>query len=368
MYWSTTTFRYFQPFPGQRKKLYEVFFPNQFEQCHPWSSEPDSEWTDDQRRILGNLTVTNVPILRVSHVTHNREAREINRSPEEFTFICRQKLGKGYVEDGSPLGESYREDARYKYRKIPETDPVLPGYYSWWGISLSADWEEDTEDPRRKLEREEACYGGTYLANYLKEPVESCYGNNEYSTTFKNILQCYANSRHCSVEEIYLKLGGTLRYKQEICYVIVVCTQADLRSLSDFENLTPNESEVFNPKGLLNAKGRIKNRRAVPVFKTRYPVTYCEGKSCSWENMAFAFYFPSGDQVLRCPRDTTTLSKIRHGHPYAHCTSTYPLRHYIDGSRRRTDTEWKCRNKITDQERAVDKEIRESEDDDFSLF
>jgi len=303
-------------------------------------------------------------------VTHNREATAINESPEEFTFICRQKFGKTYIEDGRPLGESYREVApnRYRYCQIPETDTVLPGYYSWWGISLSADWEGAMEDPRRKIQRERITYG-TYVANYLKEPVESCYGNNEYSVTFENILQCYAKSRHCSVEEIYLKLAGTLRYKQEICYVIVICIHTDLRSLLHFQNLTPNESEVFNPKGLLADNGSIKNCRAVPVFKTRYPVKWCERNPCSWENMAFAFYFPSGDQVLRCPRGTTKLNKIGHGKPhYAPCTSTYPLKHYTNDARSRTETTWTCPNKITDEKRAVDKEIRASEEEEEDWF
>lgn len=345
--------------------LYEVFFPNRFEQRHPWGSTPDSEWTDEQRHILGNLTVTNVPILRVSHVTHNREARAINESPREYTFICQQKIGKAYIEDGCPLGETYREVApeRGRYRKIPETDTVLPGYYSWWGISLSADWEGDMEDPRRKIQVQ-LPYGNSNVANYLKEPVESPYGNKEYSTSFENILQCYANSRHCSVEEIYLKLGGTLRYRLEICYVIVICTYSDLRSLRNFQTLTPKESEVFNPNHLLNANGSIKNCRAMPVFKTRYPVKWCEHNSCSWENMAFAFYFPNGDQVLRCPRGTTKLKKIRHHKPYAPCTSTYPLRYYTNDARSRTETTWKCQNDITDEERAVDEEIRASEEEE----
>ena len=308
----------------------------------------------------------------MSHVTHNKEATAINESPGEFTFICRQKLGKSYTEDGRPLGESYREVApnRYRYCQIPETDTVLPGYYSWWGVSLRVHWEEDMEDPRTKIQLQ-LSYSNSYVANYLKEPVESPYGNNEYSTSFENILQCYAKSRHCSVEEIYLKLAGTLRYKLEICYVIVICTYSDLRSLRNFQTLTPKESEVLNPNNLLNANGSIKNCRAVPVFKTRYPVTWCGGNSCSWENMAFAFYFPSGDQVLRCPRGTTKLKKIGHDKPhYAPCTSTYPLRYYTNDAKSRTETTWICPNKITDEERAVDEEIRASEEEEdwFSKY
>ena len=180
------------------------------------------------------------------------------------------------------------------------------------------------------------------LADYLKDPPESRYGNNEFSTKLANILQHYWRSRQCPMSEVYLKLGGTLRYREEICYVIMICTEEDLDSLSDFPNLNPEETEVFNSNGLLSKNGSIKNHCAVPIFKTEYPVQSCNNHSCSWEAMVFAFYYPSSDSVLRCHKDNISCNRIDHGY----CISTYPLMKY-------TGTEWICPNDVSKEE--VDK-------------
>ena len=329
--------------------LYEVFFPGKYVSDHPWRDEAWEKWDDSQYKLLDKLKPVKVPICKISHVSHNMEAEGIKCTSSSYftyTFKPRQKVGKAYIKDGRPLGESYKEVCHYKYDHIPATESVLPGYYSWWGVSLTGvpEAKRIRQAIKKQLNRHKY-----ELADYLKDPPESRYGNNEFSTKLSTILQHYCRSRQCLMKEAYLKLGGTLRYRQEICYVIVICTEEDLGRLSDFPNLDPRKSEVFDSNGLLSENGNIKNFRAVPIFETAYPVQACNDHSCSWEAIAFALHYPSSDNVIRCHKDNISCNTIHHDF----CTSTYPLKNYTDKK-----YIWKCPNDISEEEKAVDKEIR----------
>lgn len=333
--------------------LYEVFFPGRYHSNHPWGDEAWEKWQDSQFKVLHEIKSVKVAIHKVSHVTHDIEAEGIERTGTHFTFKARQKCGKAYIKDGRQLGESYKEVCPYEYDQIPETEPVLPGYYSWWGISLTG--VSEAKKVRQAIERKMKRHRYE-LADYLKDPPESHYGNNEFSTELTNILQYYQRSRQCYKRDVYLKRGGTLRYRQEICYVIVICTKEDLDRLSDFPNLNPEETEVFNSNGLLSENGSIKDYRAVLTFETEYPIQSCNNDSCSWETMAFALYFPTSDSVIRCHKDNISYNgEVNHGY----CTSTYPLMKYTDNRKCLTEIVWKCPNRISEEEKAEDDEIRQ---------
>ena len=273
----------------------------------------------------------------MSHVTHNREARGIKASLSDrgvYTFKTKQKLGKEYIEDGRPLGESYvpiNDKEEYLYRRVPGTEPVLPGYYSWWGVSLCK-WEaQEVKEAVFNLKQQ-----GTEVANYLKVPPESTYGNNEFVVTLSDIIQYYSYSRrnrgHGNID-IYLKVGGTLRYKREICYVIIVCTKMDEDLLSQFPYMKSDQQAPIDLCGLVDPSGKVINPMAVPIFRPQNVVNYYIGNSFSWEGVAFAFYFPQKDKALLCPKDSSTSErKIEH----SFCTIKYPLDKYT----------WRCPNEI----------------------
>ena len=89
-------------------------------------------------------------------MTHNEQAQGIQ--PNSFDskhYTFKQKYGKEYIYDGHPLGETNgnivpfcntKETSKFpgnrtvpgemKYQEIPGGHTVLPGYYSWWGLSL----------------------------------------------------------------------------------------------------------------------------------------------------------------------------------------------------------------------------------------
>ena len=109
------------------QKYPEVLF-HEFTSQQPWKEEAN----------FANVQEETIPIFKLSHITHNHEAKRI-QGAASFTFIPNLKLGKAYEKDGSPLGETYKEVAENEYLEIPRSkdNPVFPGYLSWWGIRHS---------------------------------------------------------------------------------------------------------------------------------------------------------------------------------------------------------------------------------------
>jgi len=203
-----------------------------------------------QRANLGKLKGLKFSTNVLCHVTHNLQAGEIRPNwldRQHYTFKPKQELGKEYIYDGRPLGETYLsivpfynlkefpefvgEPITPDQMKIPGTDPVLPGYYSWWGINLEDQLPQEAIDAVRSLQQH-----GTYVAGYVKHPPVSSNGNNAFCASFYNLLKSYANSRQCSISKIHFTVGGTLQYRYEVCYVTIICTEDDLETFSNFND------------------------------------------------------------------------------------------------------------------------------------
>lgn len=325
-----------------------MLFPRVFTSRHPWtkkslSDQPSHplkcEWADIQGqaeelkiplRVLQNLSI---PLENLSHITHDRNADAIlhdTNYPSSYVFKPKEKTGKSYEEDGRPLGESYEALPNDRYRHFLPGRQVLPGYYCWWGVHNVTQTRVDVKEAIQKLGRK------AHVVNYLKIQPTSHYGNHEFYGSFENILYFYSKSRRSIPTDIYLKVGGTLRYRYEICYVIIVCTQNDLIALIGFPNIHPRESHPFDSNGLVDRDGRITNPKAVPKFRPQFTVNYMK-KNLSWENIAFAFYFPTQeDQYLVCHRSMISHKEIKH----TRCISTQPVRG--QGEKKI----WKCPNDL----------------------
>lgn len=340
---------------GTRRRLqYEVFFPFEFTTRYP---QDHSE--------LPNLDLVDlpIPIEKLSHVTHNREARAIYEEPlQNYNFIATSKVGKAYEWDGSPRGESFKYDIvrdqggaasrLYKYIRRDEQNPLLPGKYSWWGIS-TGDWlkRDDSEVFQG------ACENIPNKAGYLMEPPESRYGNNEFKVDLAHLLQSYQRARgdpelpDDQGPPIYLKKAGTLRYKKEICFVIVVCSSGDLDLLGQhyaapdqvpvavqgpgdnadlgqdpgaapaeipvqFLGPDPDRSVVVNFNGLINNEGLVDPalddtvNNHIPEF---FPRHICIDSYSSWVTLAFGCYFPGDhDGRITVARDKMERVDIKH--------------------------------------------------------
>ena len=119
---------------------------------------------------------------------------------------------------------------------------------------------------------------------------------------FKDLLKSYANNRRCEVEKIHLLVGGTLRYKCEIGYVVIICTSDDPEIVENYQSIT--QSDVFDSGGLVDENGKIDNLDKDLHFTTRHVNTWF-----SYETLNFAFYFSSESMEFQCPHVPPTMIK-----------------------------------------------------------
>lgn len=216
--------------------------------------------------------------------------------------------------DGRPCGESFKYDPqRMNFVEIPDTEPVFPGFYSWWGIDYSAIPDSEHGSLCRAILHETTMLNlqgiKVTVPEYLEQVPKSRYGNRAFFCNFSDLLTAYAESRGKEVGDISIRKGGTLRYKQEICYVLIICIESnDKKELEDFKLLRP-ESKHFKMNGLINDRGKIVDITAAPTFHTEYNVAQmscrheptAEGRkptSYSYETAAFAFYFPHESSIM----------------------------------------------------------------------
>ena len=317
----------------QQGRYYEVVYRD-YHQQHPWGTTPEDEWASSIHNYPECLQrpngYTQIPINTLCHVTHNKEAALIRSSIETeccYTFKPAAKLGKQYRDDHLPLGETYRHIERRIFRNIPRSqhDPVFPGYYCWWGVSTTKWYRECGESQplvTQQLQRPEI-----KVAEFAAYHSKSRYGNNAFTIQLSKLLLSYKHSRTDIQERrhnIYLRVGGTLRYKYEICYVIIVCLQQD-HNLNDLATIDTRTQDIVIHNGLVD-KGKVVDYWQTPEFKAKYIISSVQDgrqyHNFSWEQVVFALYYPNEDFRLRCNVDTIREEDIEH--PFCISTQSAP--------------------------------------------
>ena len=87
-------------------------------------------------------------------------------------------------------------------------------------------------------------------------------------------------------------MGGTLRYREEICYVFLICTDEDSGPLKKYPTLQLNYEKI-------------------PRVNVIHLVTFApEIGYFDWENFTFALYYPTNQNRLICPSDKISYTKI----------------------------------------------------------
>ena len=283
----------YRSFKNSSIKYPEVHFA-EYTTIHPWNELPE-QWQHKE----GILRKVKVPIKNLFHVTHNGEADEICKEKLEFK-VC-QKFGKvlGVYDGKKSPGESFRYNpGTGTFIKISDTETVFPGFYSWWGIYPK---EVDVGEGFTFVDKIDEVISQLQMAKvveYLKARPDSRYGNRAFICKFQNILAAYAQSRGTEVCNVYMRKGGTLRYKYEICYVVIFCIDGDKEILSEF----PQVSKPFDTNGLTDDKGKIINPSATPVFCPEYIMTDVAFKNYSYETTSFAFYYPDESSLQIDPQ------------------------------------------------------------------
>ena len=324
-------------------QFYEVLFSGDFTPKHPWGELPDEEeWSTLNltypESFKGSDGTTSIPIFELTHITHNKQAESISSTLSKgyYTFVPKAKVGKANQMDGTPIGDTYRCEGQDSYRSIPRSEgsPVFPGFLSWWGIDVREWYKKDSKGRRFLHCVEEERRSGNYVPGYLKEETRSHYGNNAFSIRFNTALDAYKKARSDKKDnKVQMKVGGTLRYDKEICYVVIIGMEDD-RELQSMPNVGDHKHcRPFRHNGLVDKKGFVVDETKIPEFKASWIVhSMADGEdrgekskfiNFSWEQLVFAFYLPQPSQKLTCPKEAITRSKVDHNF----CTSTTPDTH-----------------------------------------
>ncbi len=117
---------------------------------------------------------------------------------------------------------------------------------------------------QRKISAEKQ--NGCFVPGYLATPPDSPYGNVAFSIQLSDLLQSYVKARAETEHEsmVCLKVGGTLRYRKEVCYVVIMCLENELTELP---SLGGPEFPQFISNGFVNSKGMVTDPYKTPYFK-----------------------------------------------------------------------------------------------------
>ena len=270
----------------------ELFYPNEFRRDRPQGIRGNwrNLYEGEQQQNVENIRV---PILKLAHVTHNAEADQIT-TVNSYQFQVAQKRGRA----GGEGSHMWNPDNTCVH--IDGNTPLFQGNYSWWSpyaheYVLPPD-HPNREDCRYPAEIAEDLPQHYYVANYLTHPSKSFYGNRVFYAAFSDLLDAYVKSRRS--RHVFIKIGGTLRYTGEICFVLIVCTENDEL---DFPALGTN-NEYFEINGLVNDDGRVIDRNAIANFHPRHIIQWAREdgntQSYSYITPAFAFYYPDENGML----------------------------------------------------------------------
>ena len=290
---------------GKKRNSNEVLFKGYHVTHLPWKRY--DEWDHITAGGAREVPLQNVQIKveRLCHITHEQPADKISQE-NSFEFIPTSKVGKaGYGNyDGSPVGDTFiicdptdqppTEETKYCY--VSPTEEVFPGKYIWWSIDYC--FSEPVEN--------------TYTLSEIFSS-SSRYGNIKFSGEIEEILGYYQEAYGTNLlPRIQFRCGGTLRYKYEICKVVIVCTDAHHLSEDEFPKMW-EDCIHYDQNGRIesvNLEVVIRNG----IFQERFTIY-------SWDTYAFGLYFPNEMHNLTCPKsEKFKRSKIKH----TFCNKTQP--------------------------------------------
>ena len=266
----------------------------------PWGEEPEMPY-----RINNRCTIK---VDRLCHDTHILPFRQIRQQNGDCVLKPKRKMGKkGYNRYSKLLGASYISILNHdpmnkpaaiakdtRYRIIPTDRKVLPGYYIWWSI-------HKTDNPPPPP-------FNTYVSSLFSKPPSSVYGSRRISITSCDLLYSYQGGfsyKDGHYSHLQFRNGGTLRYKHEICYVVIVCAEDHFNGADDDYPVM----DAFNID--YEANGRIRNVREWRVhIKNR--ITWKKGVSYSWDHFVFAFHYPTSEGRMHLPSRLTVHEDINH--------------------------------------------------------
>lgn len=224
------------------------------------------------------------PFDKMSHITHFDSAMVILQN--DLTFTAEMKVGKGGYSFKHITGDDYNAE----YSPLNNSSAILSGHYSWW-----------IPEPPEDAEAPVLLHGdgiATTLSNVFLTPPSSQYGSIKFTTSFNTLLKRYqaAAVRDNLHFELQYKLGGTLRYRNEICrMVIVTVIDNDYDPLPELPNTDLPEESIELPFT------KFGTAETVPKFS-------------SWDHTILGLHFATSDEgkSFKLPADAVDVGKVAH--------------------------------------------------------
>ena len=218
----------------------------------------------------------------------------------------------------------YQKDSQNRCQKIEHDERVLGGNHSWWEVDTYSWYNSDDVQGKKIGSSAASLYSyRIYLSQFMSSPRESRYGDRGFVVNFKDLLKSYQQSRTDVVNirdrELFLRVGGTLRYRYEICYIVIVCTKHD-KELEHYPSLY-NCSNIFDHNEFLFPSGKIKpaffdSNETIHFKINKKYIIKCVPKKqySSYEAPAFAFYYPETSSIfaLKCSQGKVKKVYTRH--------------------------------------------------------
>ena len=256
-----------------------MFFPKEFTFDQPWGVDDFKIHLPEKCSVLRQPDYR-INVQRVAHITHYNRARDIISSGVQFRAQPKTgDRGYSYLCQNADRGENHD---RGTFVPINDSEFIpCPGYFSWWAIEITNDPDmTDIFETYQKL-------GVKFKSSSIFAP-DSMYGTVKMSLDFRSLISSYVNSiARGQLHNVRYKVGGTLRYKREVCYVIVVCVAIDNEDpLPDYPNLNDLSNLVIRQPNSYFWGGPIPQG----------------GVGVSWDHYVFALYYPNNH-----PTKTLTL-------------------------------------------------------------
>ena len=252
---------------------YECPFPSPIPQDF---QQQEKRWGVLQK---AKATGTNVPIVRLVHVTDEASA---DRIVERNGFTGRLKI----------INENVKRR------------------FSWWSGKFD---EDDVESVRRHLADHviDPFIGKNDQRQVLRDQfatsdaftIQGRYGGVYFTYTIVELCGFYATMMGIDVGKLRFKVLGTYSYKKEIMHAVCVCGDEDAkRKFNTYPDVpTPEDGDAHvHAVVRRNADGKWEWKPQATATEIcrfdRYWQNY--PMYCRWEHVAFAFYLPSEDHLL----------------------------------------------------------------------
>ena len=302
-----------------RKKDEGSAIPMQYLQHSTHSPEKDKIWNGDQATFKGKPKYAQLYVHKSDCTIQSWKATDSSLtqlqltehkggkskcSPDSCCAIARRRQ-----EDANADQEDAYVDLASKTckgdcdgKKCHTVERLFPGSYVWFSIPEEKELDPAQEFQKLQIDKPKPVPAKQFL-DYWN--VKSQYGPHSFIVDIRELINNYRKAKFVPEgRRIVLRCGGTLLYKQEVCYVVIITFEGD--GIHDKDGFPPINSANAESSAqckwspLLNKVGCYKEGDGYPTFTAQHrrkrPSDY-------HDHIVFAVYLPD-EQELSLPKES----------------------------------------------------------------